>query len=111
MARRLMPDQRGRVRWPHRLAADKGYSYPRIRTWCHKRYIKAVIPTRSNQPREPRFDKAAYRRRNMIERVVGRYKDYRALATRYEKLEVNYLALWLVAIMEQALKRLLPNRP
>jgi transposase len=70
-----------------------------------------VIPTRSNQPREPRFDKAAYRRRSMIERVVGRYKDYRGLATRYEKLAVNYLALWLVAIMDQALKRLLPNRP
>ena len=47
----------------------------------------------------------------MIERVVGRYKDYRGLATRYEKLAVNYLALWLVAIMDQALKRLLPNRP
>jgi len=54
--------------------------------------------------------KAAYRRRNVIERVVGRYKDYRGLATRYEKLAVNYLALWLVAIMDQALKRLLPNR-
>lgn len=106
MAQRLIPDRRGWRRWPHRLAADKGYSYPRIRIWCNRRRIKAVIPTRSNQPREPRFDKAAYRRRNMIERVVGRYKDYRGLATRYEKLAVNYLALWLVAIMDQALKRL-----
>ena len=111
MAQRLLPNRRGRMRWPHRLAGDKGYSYPRIRKWCSKRIIQAVIPTRSNQPQEARFDKAAYRQRNMIERVIGRYKDYRSLATRYEKLAVNYIALWLVAIMEQALKRLLPNRP
>jgi len=55
MAQRLISDRRGRRRWPDRLAADKGYSYPRIRIWCNKRWIKAVIPTRSNQPREPRF--------------------------------------------------------
>ena len=60
-----------------------------------------MIPTRKNQPREKRFDKQTYKRRNIIERVVGWYKEYRRLGTRYEKLAVNYVALWLVAIMER----------
>ncbi len=45
IAQRLLPDRRGRAHWPHRLAGDKGYSYPRIRKWCSKRRIQAVIPT------------------------------------------------------------------
>ena len=40
---------------------------------------------------------------------MGWYKEYRALGTRYEKLAVNYVALWLVAIMDKALHRLFPN--
>lgn len=109
MARRLMHCRRGRRRWPHRLAGDKGYSYPRIRRWCSRRKIEAVIPTRSNQPKDEQFDKETYRRRNIIERVVGWYKEYRSLATRYDKLAVNYVAMWLIAITERALDRLYPD--
>ncbi len=109
MARRLIHCRRGKGRWPRRLAGDKGYSYPRIRRWCSKRHIEDVIPTRSNQPADEEFDKATYRRRNIMERVVGWYKEYRSLGTRYEKLAVNYVALWLVAGMDKALKRLYPN--
>jgi transposase len=110
MARRLFHRRRGRSRWPRRVAADKGYSYPRIRRWCRRRRIEATIPTRSNQPRDERFDKATYRQRHIVEQVVGWYKEYRCLGTRYEKLAVNYVALWLVAIMDKALNRLLPNK-
>jgi transposase len=110
LARRLFHRRRGQRRWPCRLAGDKGYSYPRIRRWCRRRRIEAVIPTRSNQPRDEGFAKATYKRRNIVERVVGWYKEYRRLGTRYEKLAVNYVAMWLVAIMEKALHRLLPNR-
>src|SRR5438552_9697019 len=90
MARRMFHRRPGKSRWPRRVAGDKGYSYPRIRRWCRRRRIEAVIPTKSNQPREERFDRAAYRQRNIIERVVGWYKEYRALGTRHEKLAVNY---------------------
>jgi transposase len=110
MARRLFHRRRGQHRWPRRLAGDKGYSYPRIRRWCRRRRVEAVIPTRKNQPRDENFDKATYKRRNIVERVVGWYKEYRRLGTRYEKLAVNYVAMWLVAIMEKAFFRLLPNR-
>jgi len=109
-ARRLIHRRRGQSRWPRRLATDKGYSYPRIRRWCRRRRIRAVIPTRANQPRDEYFDKATYRQRHIIEQVVGWYKEYRALGTRHEKLAVNYVALWLVALMDKALHRLFPNR-
>lgn len=110
MARRLFHRRRGQRRWPHRLAGDKGYSYPRIRRWCRRRQVEAIIPTRQNQPRQETFDKVAYKRRNIVERVVGWYKEYRRLGTRYEKLAINYVALWLVAIIEKTLIRLFPNR-
>jgi transposase len=110
MARRLFHRHRGWRRWPRRLAGDKGYSYPRIRRWCRRRRVEAVIPTRKNQPRDEKFDKATYKRRNIIERVVAWYKEYRRLGTRYEKLAVNYAAMWLVAIIDKTLKRLLPDR-
>jgi transposase len=109
MARQLLPRRRGQGRWPDHLAGDKGYSYPGIRRWCRRRRIGAVIPTRKDQPREAGFDKAKYRRRNVIERVIGWYKEYRALGTRHEKLAVNYVALWLIAMMEKSLKILFPK--
>jgi transposase len=110
MARQLFHRHQGTGRWPRRLAGDKGYSYPRIRRWCRQRRIEPVIPTRSNQPRDEGFDEARYRERNIVERAIGWHKEYRSLGTRYEKRAVNYVALWLVAIIEKALKRLFPNR-
>jgi transposase len=104
MRRILVPRRRSQPYWPAKLAADKGYSYPHIRRWSKRRRIKPVIPTRKNQPREAGFDKASYRKRNVIERVVGWYKECRALGTRYEKLAVEYVALWMVAIIEKVLR-------
>src|SRR5947209_14316909 len=109
MDQRLFHRCRGQKRWPRCLAGDKGYSYPRIRRWCKRRRVEAVIPTRKNQPRDENFDKQTYKRRNSVERVVGWYKEYRSLGTRYEILAVNYVALWLVAIIDKALHRLLPE--
>jgi transposase len=104
MRRVLLPRRRGQPYWPAKLAADKGYSYPHIRRWARRRHIAPVIPTRKDQPREESFDKASYRKRNLIERVVGWYKECRALGTRYEKLAVDYVALWMVAMIEKLLQ-------
>lgn len=109
MARRLFHRRKGTRRWPYRLAGDKGYSYPRIRRWCKRHRVATVIPTRKDQPRDDKFDKETYKRRNIVERVVGWYKEYRSLGTRYEKLAVNYVALWLIAIIDKALDRLYPK--
>jgi transposase len=85
---------RGRPRKrPERLAADKGYSYPSVRAELRRRGIAAVIPTRSNQRRRSGFDRVAYAERNRAERCVNRLKQFRRVATRYEKRACNYLAM------------------
>lgn len=89
---------RGRPRLkPERLAADKAYSSGVIRRALRRRGIQPVIPTKSNERLEPSFDRAAYRERNRMERLIGRLKQFRRIATRYEKRAANYLAMITVA--------------
>jgi transposase len=84
---------RGRPRRrPVKLAGDKGYSYPSARRLLRRRGIDPVIPTRSDQRPQAGFDQTTYRGRNRVERCVGRFKQFRRLATRYDKRAVNYLA-------------------
>jgi transposase len=97
MQRVYLPRRRGRRRWPRRLAGDKGYGYPRIWRRLGRRRIRRVIPTGKDQPRAADFDKAAYRERNIIERIVGWSKECRRLLTRFEKLAVNYVAFRIIA--------------
>jgi transposase len=104
LRRVLLRRRPGLPYWPTKLAGDKGYSYPHIRPWARRHHIGSVIPTRKDQPRQESFDKASYRKRNRIERVIGHYKECRALGTRYEKLAVDYVALWMVAMIEKVLK-------
>jgi transposase len=87
---------RPRVR-PRRAAGDKAYSYPRVRRYFRRRRIGAIIPTRKDQRRNPHFDRAAYRERNRVERLINRLKQFRRVATRYEKRAANYLAMVTIA--------------
>jgi transposase len=75
------------------VAGDKGYSYPSLRGYLRRRGIRAVIPSKADQPRQRSFDNAAYRQRNQVERTINRLKGWRRVATRYEKRDVNYLAM------------------
>ena len=77
---------------PRRIAGDKGYSSLTVRHRLRQRGIGAVIPTRSTERRRPRFDRGAYRERNQVERLLNRLKQYRAIATRYDKLGRMYHA-------------------
>ena len=79
---------RPRIR-PDRVAGDKGYSSPTIRRYLKERRIGAVIPTKANQEPEVSFDREAYRERNVVERLINRLKQYRRIATRYEKRAAN----------------------
>lgn len=89
---------RGRPRLkPDRLAADKAYSSRAIRSALRRRHIQPVIPTKSNERRDPAFDRDAYRKRNRIERLINKLKQFRRIATRYEKRAVNYLAMITIA--------------
>jgi transposase len=105
-----IPNRRGRPRCrPVRLAGDKGYSYERIRRWLRRHGIQVVIPRRSNQrPDDGRvkFDEGAYKRRAVVEQCVGWLKESRALATRFDKLAVNYLATVKLGMIQRYLRLL-----
>ena len=113
-----IPLPRGRPRQrPAALAGDKAYSFPRLRHWLRAHHVRAVIPERRDQQdrrarrpgRRPRFDRRAYRARNVIERAVGWLKERRRVATRYEKLAIQYLAMLYVSLLEKYLMVLFAN--
>jgi transposase len=89
---------RGRPRLrPRRIVGDKGYSSKKIRQYLRQRGVRITIPRKENECRSGPFDRSLYRQRNCIERLVNRLKQFRRLATRYEKRAKNYRALWLIA--------------
>jgi transposase len=89
-----------RVR-PGQLVADKGYSCLAVRRTLARRGIRAVIPHRRDQRPDHRryrpLDRAVYRDRNRIERLINRMKQCRRLATRYEKRASHVLAMLTLA--------------
>ena len=99
---------------PDRVRGDKAYSSRAIRTELRRRGIIAVIPQPSDQivhrqrkgsrgGRPPAFDATDYKGRNVIERGFNTTKQWRGLATRYDKLAIVYrgaavlraITLWL----------------
>jgi len=95
--------------WPDAVAADKAYSNHRIRGWLSDANIKPVISRPSNQRvsgDEADFDAETYRRRNVVERCIGWLKECRRIATRFEKLAVNFVAMLTVAMIERYLRLL-----
>jgi transposase len=82
---------------PDRLLGDKGYDSDEIRGDLAKRGIEPVIPPRSNRKEQIDYDRQAYKRRNLIERCVNRLKQFRRIATRYEKTARAYLSMLCIA--------------
>ncbi len=83
---------RPRVR-PRRVCGDKGYSSRKIRVYLRRRGIRYTIARKSNERRNGPFDRKLYRTRNLVERAINRLKQFRRIATRYEKRAENYLAM------------------
>lgn len=84
-------------RTPKVLLGDKAYASKAFRKELRRRHIRAIIPDRSNTKRahdgRVKFDSAAYRLRNVVERTFGALKEKRRIATRYEKTAENYLSM------------------
>lgn len=91
--------RRGRPRIrPKRVAGDKGDTGRPVRQYLRRRGIGAVIPRQRRESRRGvRFDRVAYRERNQVERCINRLKQYRAIATRYEKLQETFHAVLTIA--------------
>ena len=100
-------------RRPQLLIADKGYDHPTVRRALRARHIRALIPRRED-PRLHRvgrpafFDVHLYRGRNVVERLVGRLKERRRVATRFEKFAVSYETLVKLAFVERYLESPFP---
>jgi transposase len=74
------------------LHADKGYDSDAIRRQVEARGAAPNIPPKANRRWKTCFSPVLYRRRNAIERMFCRLKDFRRVATRYDRLAANYLA-------------------
>ena len=75
------------------LLADRAYDSDALRVALAKRRAKANIKPMPNRVNIPRFNKNLYKNRNLVERFFNKLKHFRAVATRFEKHDANYLAL------------------
>ena len=93
---------------PDAVLADRAYSTGPVRTHLRARAIKAVIPEKKNTiaarkrkgstgGRPPTLDAETYKRRNVVERSFALIKQWRGLATRYDKLAITYRAAIMLA--------------
>jgi transposase len=74
------------------LLADKGYDSDALVAALEARDITSVIPSKANRKQQRKTDFALYRERNLVERFFCTLKNYRAIATRYDKLASTFLA-------------------
>jgi transposase len=75
------------------VVGDKGYSSRKVRRYLAQRGTGTVIPRRANEPQQRRFERDRYRERNRVERLINRLKQFRRVATRYEKLAGSYVTM------------------
>lgn len=84
-----------------RLIADAAYDSDGLRRFLAERGTEPVIKPNPTRKRPAPYDRAAFRARNAIERMFSRLKDWRRVATRYDKLKETYsAAVHLAAIVQ-----------
>lgn len=79
------------------LIADRGYDSNAIREALQDANIEPVIPSRSNRKQPASFNRETYKLRNRIERMFNKLKNWRRIATRYDKSASSFLAFVTVA--------------
>ncbi len=81
------------------VIADKAYDGHAILNHIEGSGARPIIPQRTCMPRKRAFDPAIYKLRNRVERTIGKLKQLRRIATRYDRIPENYLAsLYLAAL-------------
>jgi transposase len=107
-ADQTLTDQAGDpIAWPAALAGDKGYRAEWIDECLAQLEIKPVIPSKANEDPTNRlvpFDRDLYRRRSIIEQLIGWLKENRRIFSRFEKTAVNYLGMLKAAFIQRYLR-------
>jgi transposase len=84
---------------PEAVVGDRGYSSHETRKSLRRRGIRPIIPQKRNEHPAYLMDWSCYRERNRIERLVNRLKQYRRIATRYDKTAASYAAFVALAAL------------
>lgn len=95
------------IAWPVALAGDKGYRADWIDAYLLDLQITPVIPSKANEDRAARpvkFDKRAYRDRNIVERLIGWLKECRRVFSRFEKTAKNFAGMIRLAFIQRYLR-------
>ena len=95
---------------PKLFLGDKGYDSDHIRQSLLMRDILPVIPSKANRKEQIPHNKKAYKERNWVERMFNRLKQFRRIATRYDKTTKSFMAflciasvkLWLPSFVNRA---------
>ena len=77
---------------PQAVIADKGYDADALVATLEERGITPIIPPKANRKEPRKTDFALYRERNLVERFFNKLKQYRGIATRFDKLATTFLA-------------------
>ncbi len=80
-------------------AMDKAYDSDRIREKLEAKRIEPVIPPKANRREALPYDRERYKQRNKVERLFGKIKPFRRVATRYEKLKTTFQAFVTLALI------------
>jgi transposase len=89
---RSAQDMLGTIGYGDVLLADRAYDSDALREDLAARGARANVRPMAHRLKPPRFSKRLYRKRNLIERFFNKLKHFRAVATRYDKRDDNYLA-------------------
>ena len=82
------------------VVGDKGYDSNALRARITKGGAKAVIPARGNSKMKPSLNRKQYKQRNLIERFIGKLKENRRVATRYDKKAAHFAAFIILAAIK-----------
>ena len=89
-----------RIPTPQKLIADRAYDARRLRNWLTEHGCEPVIPPNPTRKHPHSYDPIVYKARNLIERMFCRLKDFRRIATRYDKrLDTFASAIYLAAAL------------
>jgi transposase len=89
---------------PDEVVADKAYDSDRLITALKARGVNVVIPPKKNRIEQREYDTYVYKARHLVEQFINRIKQYRRVATRYEKSAVNFLAFVHVTAIKDLLR-------